>query len=112
MMFGLLSTLLVYKSEESDSSVRVRPSQCEVKIIIIRTIYYVQVYVFWVMMPSSGNVRLFHHVLTSSFFCFNGQFYKQTSGVMGLSLSAVIAIYLEEVELSWQPTSFLVISIM
>jgi hypothetical protein len=33
-------------------------------------------------------LRLFHHVLTCSFFRFNSQFYKQTDGVaMGLPLS-------------------------
>jgi hypothetical protein len=38
-------------------------------------------------------LRLFCHVLTSSFFSFNGQFYEQTDGVaMGSPLSPVIAI--------------------
>jgi retron-type reverse transcriptase len=39
-------------------------------------------------------LRLFHHVLTSSFFSFNGQFHEQTDGVaMGSPLSPVIANY-------------------
>jgi hypothetical protein len=42
-------------------------------------------------------LRLFHHVLTSSFFSFNGQFYEQTDGVaMGSPLSPVIANYFME----------------
>jgi hypothetical protein len=37
-------------------------------------------------------LRLFRHVLTSSFFSFNGQFYEKTNGVaMGSPLSPVIA---------------------
>jgi hypothetical protein len=49
-------------------------------------------------------LRLFHHVLTSSFFNFNGQFYEQTNGVvMGSPLSPVIAnyfmVYFEEMAL-------------
>jgi hypothetical protein len=36
-------------------------------------------------------LRLFHYVLMSSFFCFNGQFYEQTDGVaMGSPMSPVI----------------------
>jgi hypothetical protein len=39
-----------------------------------------------------GNIRLLHHVLTSSFFCFNSQFYEQTDGVvLDSSLSPVMA---------------------
>jgi hypothetical protein len=39
-------------------------------------------------------LRLFSHVLTFSFFSFNGKFYKQTDGVaMGSPLSSVIANY-------------------
>jgi hypothetical protein len=39
---------------------------------------------------SENNVRLFHHVPTSSYFCFNDQFYRQTDEVtMGLPLSPV-----------------------
>jgi hypothetical protein len=39
-------------------------------------------------------LRLFRHVLTSSFFSFNGQFYEQTEGVaMGSPLSPAIANY-------------------
>jgi hypothetical protein len=42
-------------------------------------------------------LRLFHHVQTSSFFRFTGQFYEQTSGVtMGLPLSPVIANFFME----------------
>jgi hypothetical protein len=42
-------------------------------------------------------LRLFRHVLTSSFFSFNGQFYEQTDGVaMGSPLSPVIANYFME----------------
>jgi hypothetical protein len=42
-------------------------------------------------------LRLFRHVLTSSFFRFNGQFYKQTDGVaMCLPLSPVIANFFIE----------------
>jgi hypothetical protein len=42
-------------------------------------------------------LRLFRHVLTSSFFSFNGQFYEQTDGVaMGSPLSHVIANYFME----------------
>jgi hypothetical protein len=42
-------------------------------------------------------LRLFRHVLTSSFLSFNGQFYEQTDGVaMGSLLSPVIANYLME----------------
>jgi hypothetical protein len=43
------------------------------------------------------TLRLFHHILTSSFFSFNGQFYEQTNGVaMGSPLSPVIANYFME----------------
>jgi hypothetical protein len=42
-------------------------------------------------------LRLFRHVLTSSFFIFNGQFYEQTDGVaMGSPLYPVIANYFME----------------
>jgi hypothetical protein len=42
-------------------------------------------------------LRLFRHVLTSSFFSFNGQFYEQSDGVaMGSPLSPVIANYFME----------------
>jgi hypothetical protein len=46
------------------------------------------------------DMILFHHVLTSSIFCFNGQFHEQISGVaMGLPLSPVIAnFYMEAFE--------------
>jgi hypothetical protein len=38
-----------------------------------------------------ATLRLFRHVLTSSFFSSNGQFYEQTDGVaMGSPLSPVI----------------------
>jgi hypothetical protein len=52
-----------------------------------------------------GNIRLFHHVLTSSFFCFNYQFYEQTGKVaMGSPLSPIISTFFmedfEEVALS------------
>jgi hypothetical protein len=55
-------------------------------------------------------LRLFHHALTSSFFSFNSQFYKQTDSVaMGSPLSPVIANffmkYSEEMALEGQPTS-------
>ncbi|XP_023726043.1 uncharacterized protein LOC111874629, partial [Cryptotermes secundus] len=45
-------------------------------------------------------LRLFHHVLTTSCFNFNGQFYEQTDGVaMGSPLSPVIAnLYMEDFE--------------
>jgi len=40
-------------------------------------------------------VNLFRHVLTSTYFCFNGQYYKQTDGVaMGSPLSPVIANFI------------------
>jgi len=43
---------------------------------------------------------LFRHVSTSTYFCFNGQYYEQTDGVaMGSPLSPVIAnLYMEEFE--------------
>jgi hypothetical protein len=38
------------------------------------------------------SMRIFRHVLTPSFLCFNGQFYEQIDGVaMGSSLSPVMA---------------------
>jgi hypothetical protein len=45
-------------------------------------------------------LRLSLHVLTSSYFSFNGQFYRQIDSVaMGLSLSPVIAnFYMEDFE--------------
>jgi hypothetical protein len=44
-----------------------------------------------------GTLRLFCHILTSSFFSFNGQLYKQTDGVaMGLLLSPVITKFFLE----------------
>jgi hypothetical protein len=45
-------------------------------------------------------LRLFHHVLTSSYFSFAGQFYKQVDGMaMGSPLSPVIAnFYMEDFE--------------
>jgi len=45
-------------------------------------------------------LSLFKHVLTSTYFCFDGQFYEQTDGVaMGLPLSPVIAnFFMEEFE--------------
>jgi hypothetical protein len=46
---------------------------------------------------NKNNVRLFHHVLTSSYFHFSDQFYEQTDGVsMGSPLSLVIAIFFME----------------
>ena len=42
-------------------------------------------------------LALFKHVLTSTYFCFNGQFYEQTDGVaMGSPLSPVIANFFME----------------
>jgi hypothetical protein len=42
-------------------------------------------------------LALFKHVLTSTYFCFNGQFYEQTDGVaMGSPLSLVIANFFME----------------
>jgi hypothetical protein len=38
-----------------------------------------------------GIIRLFRHVLTNSYFTFNGQFYGQTDGAMGLPLPLVLA---------------------
>jgi hypothetical protein len=45
-------------------------------------------------------LRLFRHVLTTSYFSFNGQFYEQINGVaMGLPLSPVIVnFYMENFE--------------
>jgi retron-type reverse transcriptase len=45
-------------------------------------------------------LRLFRHVLTTSYFSFNGQFYEQIDGVaMGPPLSLVIAnFYMEDFE--------------
>jgi hypothetical protein len=45
-------------------------------------------------------LRLFRHVLTTSYFSFNGQFYEQTDGVaLGSSLSLVIAkLYMKDFE--------------
>jgi hypothetical protein len=41
-----------------------------------------------------GIMGLFRHILTTSYFTFNGQFYGQTDGVaMGSPLSPVIADY-------------------
>ncbi|XP_046385940.1 uncharacterized protein LOC124155816 [Ischnura elegans] len=43
------------------------------------------------------TVELFHHVLTSSYFLYNGDFYEQTDGVaMGSPLSTVIANFFME----------------
>jgi hypothetical protein len=42
-------------------------------------------------------LALLKHVLTSTYFCFDGQFYEQTDGVaMGSSLSPVIANFFME----------------
>jgi retron-type reverse transcriptase len=42
-------------------------------------------------------LALFKHVLTSTYFCFDGQFYEQTDGVaMGSPLSPVIANFFME----------------
>jgi hypothetical protein len=42
-------------------------------------------------------LALFRHVLTSTYFCFEGQFYKQTDGVaMGSPLSPVVASFFME----------------
>jgi retron-type reverse transcriptase len=43
---------------------------------------------------------LFRHVLTSTYFCYNGQYYEQTDGVtMGSPFSPVIAnFYMEKFE--------------
>jgi len=42
-------------------------------------------------------LALFIHVLTSTYFCFNGQFYEQTDGVaMGSPLSLVTANFFME----------------
>jgi hypothetical protein len=38
------------------------------------------------------DVRLFDHVLTSSFFCFNGHFYEQTDGVPMGSMMLPMAV--------------------
>jgi hypothetical protein len=47
-------------------------------------------------------LRLFRHVLTSSFFSFNGQFYEQTDGVAMVSpLSPVTANYFMEYFEKW-----------
>jgi hypothetical protein len=47
-------------------------------------------------------LRLFRHVLTSSFFSFNGQFYKQINCVaMCSSLSPVIADFFMEHLRNW-----------
>ena len=45
-------------------------------------------------------LSLYKHVLTSTYFCFDGQFYEQTDGVaMGSPLSPVIAnFYMEDFE--------------
>jgi len=45
-------------------------------------------------------LALFKHVLTSTYFCYDGQFYEQTDGVaMGSPLSPVIAnLYMEDFE--------------
>jgi retron-type reverse transcriptase len=45
-------------------------------------------------------LALFQHVLTSTYFCMDGQFYKQTDGVaMGSPLSPIIAnFYMEDFE--------------
>jgi hypothetical protein len=49
------------------------------------------------MVPIVEALLLFRHVLTSSFFRFNCQFYEQTDGVaMGSPLSPVIANYFME----------------
>jgi hypothetical protein len=46
------------------------------------------------------TLTLFKHALTSTYFCFDGQFYEQTDGVaMGSPLSPVIAnFYMEDFE--------------
>jgi hypothetical protein len=42
-------------------------------------------------------LALFHHTLTSTYFCFDGQYYEQTDGVaMGSPLSPVIANFFME----------------
>jgi hypothetical protein len=44
-----------------------------------------------------GILGLFRHVLTNSFFTFNGQFYRQTDGVaMGSPLSPIITNFDKE----------------
>jgi len=43
-----------------------------------------------------GNVRLFHHILTSSFFCFNISTNRQTGVAMGSLLSPVFAKFFME----------------
>jgi hypothetical protein len=44
-----------------------------------------------------ADIKPFHHILTSSFFCFTGQFYEQTDGVaMGPPLPLVIANFFME----------------
>jgi hypothetical protein len=45
-------------------------------------------------------LALFKHVLTSTYFCFDGQFYEQTDGVaMGSPLSPVISkVFTEDFE--------------
>jgi len=45
-----------------------------------------------------GNVRLFHHLITSLFFCFSGHFYEQMDGVaMGsLLLSMITNFFIED----------------
>ena len=44
-----------------------------------------------------GILTLFRHVLTSTYFCYDGQFYEQTDGVaMGSPLSPVIANFFME----------------
>jgi hypothetical protein len=44
-----------------------------------------------------GILALFKHVLTSMYFCYDGQFYEQTDGVaMGSPLSPVIANFFME----------------
>jgi hypothetical protein len=45
-------------------------------------------------------LALFQHTLTSTYFCFDGQYYEQTDGVaMGSPLSPVIAkFFMEDIE--------------
>jgi hypothetical protein len=63
---------------------------------------------------NESNIRLLQHILTSSFLCFNGQFYKQKNVVAIVSLLShvIVIFFMEEFEdvapsrAAYQPTYY------
>jgi len=85
-------------------SLQIKPGDVMVSFVVVSLFTKVPVEESFTLLNQHFNneiLALYKHVLTSTYFCMDGQFYEQTDGVaMGSPLSPVIAnFYMEDFEM-------------